>query len=83
MLKIGQRVIVRSNEDEPLLIGKIVGFDDFGGKSASSFPIVEHEGDGTHYVVMGIVRLWSKETEEFLQQFTPQEQWDLLKEEGQ
>jgi hypothetical protein len=46
-LEIGQKVIVRSNEDEPLLIGTIVGFEDFGNVKNYAMPIVESLNGGS------------------------------------
>lgn len=70
----GQRVLVRSNEDEPLVIGNCVDFTTIGNLE---FPIVE-KSDGTKIMPFGFVVPFSEEVLIELAQLTPKEQWDLM-----
>lgn len=72
----GQKVIVRSNEDEPYIVGHIRYFDDFGGKANKPIPIVANE-DG-EWTCFGLVRPWTMALEKLLDVLDPKEQWNLL-----
>ncbi len=73
-IKISDKVIVRSNEDDPLIIGEVVRFLE----SHSSIPIVKSIETGKEYICMGIVKLYSKELLAELKPLTPKEQWNKL-----
>ena len=77
-LKINDRVIVRSNEDDPLLIGHINRFEDFGNPKNSLCPVVKCEKTEKEYVCMGITKPYSDELIETLKPLTPKEQWNYL-----
>jgi len=64
-LEVGMRVIVRSNEPDPLMICKIVGFNTFGDKvgGRGAFPEIVDEAD----VLVGE-----------LKDLEPIEQWNYL-----
>lgn len=71
------KVIVRDNEDGAFLICKVIGFDNFGGKSRVNLPIVEDEA-GRSFVCAGIVVKYSDELVIWLNTMTPKEQWKAL-----
>ena len=81
-IKTGMRVIVRGNEPDPLMICKITGFTNLGGKigdgSSNAFPVIEDEADGKEYFSMGIVVPYSDELLEELKDLQPIEQWNYL-----
>jgi hypothetical protein len=76
-LQKGDRVIVRSNEPEPLMLGEYLGDQTFG-KSGSLIPIVRSEKDGKDYMAMGIIKKFSEELMDKLEGMDPKEQWNFL-----
>ena len=74
--EIGDRVIIRSNEDEPLMIGEYLGEQEIGLKS--SLPLVKSERDRRTYMVGGIVRIYSEELLRELEKMSPKNQWNYL-----
>jgi len=77
-LEVGQRVIVRSNEDDPLRIGEITRFEDFGGKAKPPLTVVVDEKTGEEIITMGIVKPYSNELMQQLIPMTAKEQWNFL-----
>jgi hypothetical protein len=75
MYSIGTKVISRSNEDEPLRVGVITGFETFGHPH-TNVPIVDFEGK--EFICMSSIIRHSDEMEKFLNNFTPQEQWEIV-----
>lgn len=74
----GKRVIVRSNEDVPLLIGKVIRYEDFDGKAFEPIPVVVSEEDEREYLCMGIVVEYSDKLFNELEGMKPKEQWEFL-----
>lgn len=74
---LGDKVICRSNECDPLLIGEIVEFWDNDGKWSTCIPQVKGE-NGEIYGVMGIMRHYSEELMEELEPLRPLEQWNYF-----
>ena len=68
------KVISRSNEDEPFMVGKLVRFEDMMG--GSSIPIVKREGK--EWGCMGVVIPWTQEVADFLTFLEPKKQWEIL-----
>jgi len=77
MYQIGDRVILRSNEDEPLRVGNIKRFEYWNETSSTRLPIVECD-DGTELLCMCCVVHYTEDLENLLKNFTPKEQWDIL-----
>ena len=75
-VKVGDKVIVRSNEDNPLMIGTLVRFESFG-QSNTRLPIIEDQ-DEKEWLCMGIIKLYSEELLAELEPMTPKEQWNHL-----
>lgn len=73
---LGDRVICRSNEYEPLLVGELVEFWDNEGKWTNCIPQVKADGSGQVYGVMGIIRPYSEELIGTLIRMNPLEQWN-------
>jgi len=73
---IGDRVIVRSNEPDPLMIGEYLGDQESGG--GSLIPLVRSESDKKTYLVLGIIRKYSDELMAELEGMNPKEQWNHL-----
>lgn len=81
VLEIGMRVLNRSNEPDDLMICKIIGFEDFGGKvhgGGGAFPIIVDEKDSKEYVTMGIVIPYSDELYNKLIKMKSIEQYNYL-----
>lgn len=72
---IGSRVICRSNEDEPLMIGKIIKWE-------GNIPIVQDELTDKDFFVMGVIRHYDLNLLKTLNKLTPDEQWNVLAEFG-
>lgn len=66
---IGDRVIVRSNENEPLVQGVITDY-------MHGHPIIRV--DGQPMLVMSHIRPYSRDLWHFLQKMKPIEQWNYL-----
>jgi len=75
-----ERVIVRSNENEPLWIGVIQGFDYIGKNDTKPSPYIKNEKDGKEYLVFSHIRLYSDELMAALEKLTPREQWVVMTE---
>lgn len=71
---IGKRVIVRSNEDEPLLFGTFKGFT-----PDTLIPLVEDQ-DGKQWLCMGIIVPDTPRMVSALSSLTPKGQWEWLRE---
>ena len=70
--KIGDKVIVRDNQDEPYKIGVLKTFDKMYG---SKIPVVTVEQD---YWCMGVVVEWNEELAAHLDTLSPKDQWNWL-----
>ena len=77
-LKTGDRVIVRSNEDDPLLIGTIIDFENFDNPKNDWFPVVQDEQTDKPFTCLGIVNPYSEQLLTELENLTPKEQWNKL-----
>lgn len=77
-LKIGDKIICRSNEPYPLMVGKIIEFWDNEGKWSQVVPVVRESRTGKKFNVHGIVRPYSKELMDTLQTMKPLEQWNYF-----
>jgi len=77
-IKIDMRVIVRSNEPGPLMIGKVKSFTTFGRIKSDAIPIVEDELDSKEYLTMGVILPYSDSLLEELKDLKPIEQWNYL-----
>jgi hypothetical protein len=75
----GSRVIVRSNNDEPLMIGTIEKWEEIGG---TKVPVIKDEETGKNFFVMGVIRHYHDLLLEALNKLTPYEQWNVLAEFG-
>lgn len=84
--KLGDIVLARGNEPEPLLKGEIIAFDYVGsnpGRFSSPVPIIKINEEKT-IMCMGIMKLYTYELFDFLSKMTPMEQWNyLVREYGQ
>lgn len=76
--KLGDKVIARSNECDPLTIGTIVEFWNNNGKWDNCIPQIKDEVDGTVWSHMGQVKPYSDELFEILKPMRPLEQWNYL-----
>jgi len=72
--RFGVKVLVRSNEDEPLIIGQLVGFAEIRDED---FPVVNIDGDNT--VCMSIVIPYSEEVFDALNFLDPKRQWEIMR----
>lgn len=69
------KFVVRSNEDEDLLIGELVRYDTRG---SNPLPVIRGE-DGEEYICFGIVFPYDEGFVEFLRDFSPRKQWNLCR----
>ena len=74
--KIGDKVICRSNEPYPLMVGKIIEFWDNQGKWSQPIPVVRNNRTGKKFNVHGIVRPYTQELMDALRPLKPLEQWN-------
>ena len=72
--ELGTRVIVRSNEDEPLEVGDLI---DFYALPGNEFPLVRI-GE-KELVCMGIVVPYSEELHTMLSAMPPKHQWNVMR----
>lgn len=75
--KIGQKVIHRTNEDEPYRIGSIFRYDDML-KSPDDIPTIKFDDTGEPKICMGITVPYCEEIAKRLDKLTPKQQWELL-----
>jgi hypothetical protein len=75
-VKLGSAVLVRSNEDEPIRFGKLVGWFDGEGKFTEAIPIVLI--DGKRYFACGIVMTYRASELQAIKGLTPKQQWNAL-----
>jgi hypothetical protein len=74
---IGQRVIVRSNEDDqPYIVGTVCGYEDYGKER--EFLLVCDNKSGQVLVAMGVVHHWSEGKAAALDKLTAREQWNVM-----
>ncbi len=78
LYKLGDKVIARSNECDPLTIGIIVEFWNNNGKWDNCIPQIKDEVDGTIWSHMGQLKPYSDELLEILKPMRPLEQWNYL-----
>jgi hypothetical protein len=76
--KIGDKVICRSNEPHPLLVGKIIEFWDNGGKWETAVPIVRNFRNGKRITAHGVVKPYSNDLMDSLRKLKPLEQWNTF-----
>ena len=76
--KIGDKVICRSNEPYPLMVGKIIEFWDNQGKWEQTVPVVRNNRTGKKFNVHGVVRPYSQELMDTLRPMKPLEQWNYF-----
>ena len=74
---LGDRVICRSNEPNPLVIGEIVEFWDNDGKWTNCIPYIQDE-KGKLWGCMGILRPYSEELMSEIENLKPLEQWNYF-----
>ena len=77
-MEIGDNVIVRSNEDTPLMSGVITRWYDNDGKWSRKVPIVRSSQDDKEYTCFGFVMAFNDELFEILQTMTPKEQYNYI-----
>jgi hypothetical protein len=77
LFRLGDKVITRSNECGPLIIGTIIEFWDNSGKWDNCIPQVKSE-DGNVWGIMGHIKHYSDELMGVLEPMRPLEQWNYL-----
>lgn len=78
VFKIGDKIISRSNEPDPLLIGTIIEFWDNEGKWTSPIPQVKEFRTGKIWGTMGVIEHYSDALHSKLREMKPLEQWNFL-----
>ena len=79
---VGTRVIVRSEGNEPLMIGHIVEWRAVGKDKSCEMPIVRDEKEGKDWYTGGVIRKYDEKLLEALKKLTYAEQWNVLAEFG-
>lgn len=79
-LKKGMKVISRSNEPDPLMVGEIVRFETLNNKykGNDAFPIFRDYKDDKEYISMTILMPYSDELFKKLKELEPIEQYNYL-----
>jgi hypothetical protein len=78
MYHLGDKVIARSNECDPLVVGEIVEFWNNDGKWSNCIPQIKDDLDGTVWSHMGTVVHYTDELFKILEPMRPLEQWNYL-----
>lgn len=78
LLKLGDRVICRSNEPDPLIVAEIIEFWNNCGKWDEPIIHVKDEKDGKIWGICGVVRLYDQELVDKLNTMPSIEQWNYL-----
>lgn len=78
LFNVGDKVICRTNEPYPLLVGKIVEFWDNEGKWEKVVPVVRNIRTGKKFNVHGIIKPYSTELLNILKPMKPLEQWNYF-----
>jgi len=73
---LGTRVLIRTNEHEPLIVGKIIRFEEM---PHSHIPVVLDEDTGEQIMSCGITLPYDETLKRYLETMTPKEQWEYLK----
>ena len=71
---IDERVLVRSNEDEPVKVGTVVGWQECAN---SKFPLVKYDGEDKEYICFSVLFPYSVKLHEFLDSLSATEGWQL------
>lgn len=74
----GARVMARSNEDEPLVLGTVLYFHPIT-QANNPIPIVKIDGDDKEYGVLGAVLPYNEKIFNEVKDLSPKEQWERLK----
>lgn len=77
LFKLGDKVICRSNECDPLLVGEIVEFWDNNGKWTNCIPYVKDE-KGVIFGVVGIIKPYSEKLMSEIENLRPLEQYNYF-----
>lgn len=75
-LNKGQKVLVRTNEDEPIKVGEFLRFEPVS-QAKNLLPVILLE-DGNEVIMMGMVIPYSDEMFSMLSELTPRRQYELL-----
>jgi hypothetical protein len=79
---VGSRVIVRSNNDEPLMIGVLTEWKKTAPHHLSELPLVKDEETEEVFWCGGVLRHYDSLLIEALNKLTYAEQWNVLAEFG-
>ena len=77
LLKLGDKVLTKSNECDSYMVGEIVEFWDNDGKWSNCIPQVK-DSNGDIWSVMGIIRPYTEELENKIKDLRPLEQWNYF-----
>ena len=75
--KLGDKVLTKSNECDPYMVGEIVEFWNNNGKWENCIPQVKDK-DGKIWGIMGVIRPYSKKLEKEIKKLKPLEQWNYF-----
>lgn len=75
--KLGDKVIAKSNECDPYLVGEIIEFWDKNGQWSTCIPYIK-DVDGNVWGIMGVIKPYSKELEDVIKNLKPLEQYNYF-----
>jgi hypothetical protein len=75
---VGDKVICRTNEPYPLLVGKIVEFWNNNGKWGKAVPVIRNISNGKKFNAHGVIKPYSEELLNTLKPMKALEQWNYL-----
>ena len=76
-IEIGDRVMVISNNDEPIIIGEVISFD-INIATISKLPIVKEEKTEKEYLCFGIVLKFDQKLLQELESLSYEDRWNKL-----
>ena len=77
-IRIGDKVIVISNEDEPTMVGHVKDFIKFNPGHSSSIPLVIEEGTGKEFTCFGILKLYDAALKAKLDAMPQPQRWNSV-----
>jgi len=73
---VGEKVIVRSNEDEPIVVGTIIGWQQLGD---TEFPLVKYDGSDKECICFSVILPYNEKLHELFTELSPTDGWELAR----
>lgn len=75
---VNDKVMVISNENEPVMVGHVVDFETWGNPQQTPIPVVVEEGTGKQFVCFGIIKKFDPELKAELDSMHYKDRWNSL-----